>query len=51
MSSMNLIKIECAGSGKTWSICHTALSIVSSYVDKRVAIISYTNRGVQAVQS
>lgn len=51
MSSMNLIKIECAGSGKTWSICHTALSIVSSYVDKRVAIISYTNCGVQAVQS
>lgn len=51
MPSMNLIKIECAGSGKTRSICHTALSIVSSYVDKRVAIISYTNRGVQAVQS
>lgn len=50
MPSMNLIKIECAGSGKTWSICHTALSIVSSDIDKRVAIISYTNRGVQAVQ-
>lgn len=51
MPSMNLIKIECAGSGKTWSICQTALSIVSLDVDKRVAIISYTNRGVQAVQS
>lgn len=51
MPSMNLIKIECAGSGKTWSICHTALSIVSSDIDKRVAIISYTNRGVQAIQT
>ena len=51
MPSENLIKIECAGSGKTWSICHTALSIVSSDIDKRVAIISYTNRGIQAVQS
>lgn len=51
MPSINLIKIECAGSGKTWSICHTALSIVSSDIEKRVAIISYTNRGVQAVQS
>lgn len=51
MPSINLIKIECAGSGKTWSICHTALSIVSSDTEKRVAIISYTNRGVQAVQS
>ena len=51
MPSMNLIKIECAGSGKTWSICQTALSIVSSDIKKRVAIISYTNRGVQAVQT
>lgn len=51
MPSKNLIKIECAGSGKTWNICRTALSIVSSDVDKKVAIISYTNRGIQAVQS
>lgn len=50
MPSMNLIKIECAGSGKTWNICQTALSIVSSDIKKRVAIISYTNRGVQAIQ-
>ena len=51
MPSKNLIKIECAGSGKTWNICRTALSIVSSDIDKKVAIISYTNRGIQAVQS
>ena len=51
MQSKNLIKIECAGSGKTWNICNLALSIVSSDIDKRVAIISYTNRGIQAILS
>lgn len=51
MLSKNLIKIACAGAGKTWDICNTALSIVSESNQKRVAIISYTNRGIQAIKT
>lgn len=39
MPSKNLIKIECAGSGKTWNICHTAMSIVSGQPHEKIKLI------------
>lgn len=52
MQSNNLIKIACAGAGKTWDICHEALHTVNGTdFNKRIAIISYTNRGIQAIET
>ncbi len=52
MPSNNLIKIACAGAGKTWDICHEALHTVNGTdFNKRIAIISYTNKGIQAIET
>ena len=46
----NIIKISAAGSGKTYDICHDALTLVSGG-DKKVLIVTYTNRGENAVET
>lgn len=51
MQSKNLIRCSAAGSGKTWGICHDALKIVESIADKNVLITTYTNKGVDAIES
>lgn len=47
-SNENIVKISAAGSGKTWDICHDALEL--SRTGKRTLIVSYTNRGVMAIE-
>lgn len=52
MQSKNLIKISAAGSGKTYGICKQALEIVGNgSASGRVLVVTYTNRGVQAVET
>lgn len=52
MQSNNLIRISAAGAGKTYGICNDALSIVQcSENDNKVLIVSYTNRGVEAIET
>ena len=46
----NIIKISAAGSGKTYDICRDALNVVSSE-SKKVLIVTYTNRGENAVET
>lgn len=46
----NIIKISAAGSGKTYDICHDALNVVGGG-DKKVLIVTYTNRGEKAVET
>lgn len=46
----NIIKISAAGAGKTYGICHDALDVVANS-DKRVLIVTYTNRGEKAVET
>lgn len=46
----NIIKISAAGSGKTYDICHDALDVVADS-DRRVLIVTYTNRGEKAVET
>jgi hypothetical protein len=46
----NTIKISAAGSGKTYDICHNALDVVAEG-GKRVLIVTYTNRGKNAVET
>ena len=46
----NIIKISAAGSGKTYDICHDALNMVAGG-DKKVLIVTYTNRGEKAVET
>lgn len=52
MQSNNIIKIEAAGAGKTYSICECALKVTENETNaKRVLIISYTNRGIDAIKT
>ena len=52
MQSNNIIKIEAAGAGKTYSLCESALEITEKEMKKkRVLILSYTNRGVDAIKT
>lgn len=52
MQSNNLIRVSAAGAGKTWGICHDALEAVNKAgCIKNILIVSYTNRGVEAIQS
>lgn len=46
----NTIKISAAGSGKTYDICQDALNVVSNG-SKNVLIVTYTNRGENAVET
>lgn len=46
----NIVRISAAGSGKTYTICHEALSQIDSS-SKRVLIVTYTNRGVESIQN
>lgn len=49
MSSNNIIKISAAGAGKTWDICHDALSAVE-HGGQKVLITTYTNRGAESIR-
>lgn len=46
-SRENLVRISAAGAGKTWGICHDALTL--SAKGKRSLIVTYTNRGISAI--
>ena len=46
----NTIKISAAGSGKTYDICYDALAVVEGG-DKKILIVTYTNRGENAVET
>ena len=51
MPSNNTIRLSAAGAGKTWGICHDALTIVSDPLSsKRVLITTYTNKGVESIR-
>lgn len=52
MQSNNIIKIEAAGAGKTYSLCESALKVTEKETKiKRVLILSYTNRGIDAIKT
>lgn len=52
MQSNNIIRVEAAGAGKTFNICKDALDLVEmNKTDKHVLILSYTNRGVEAINT
>lgn len=51
MQSKNLIRCAAAGSGKTWGICRDALKIIRAGSNKRVLIVTYTNKGVEAIET
>lgn len=47
----NLIRISAAGSGKTWGICHDALSIAANPLfQSRILMVTYTNKGVSTIK-
>lgn len=51
MPSNNTIKIAAAGSGKTWGICHNALSLVTEAEQiKKILITTFTNKGIEAIE-
>ena len=51
MLSNNLIRMCAAGSGKTWGICSDALNFIRNNPSpKRILILTYTNRGVEAIE-
>ncbi len=51
MQSNNIIRVEAAGAGKTYNICKEALEKTdNTESDKRVLLLSYTNRGVGAIK-
>lgn len=51
MQSNNIIRVEAAGAGKTYNICKEALEKAdNTESDKRVLLLSYTNRGVGAIK-
>lgn len=51
MQSKNLVKCAAAGSGKTWGICHEALEIIRAGSNKKILITTYTNKGVEAIET
>lgn len=52
MQSNNIIRVEAAGAGKTYNICKEALEIAdNTESNKRVLLLSYTNRGVDAIKA
>ena len=51
MQSNNIIRVEAAGAGKTYNICKEALErAANTESNKRVLLLSYTNRGVGAIK-
>lgn len=52
MQSNNIIRVEAAGAGKTYNICKEALERADkAESNKRVLLLSYTNRGVGAIKN
>ncbi len=52
MQSNNIIRVEAAGAGKTYNICKEALESANNpETDKRVVLLSYTNRGIGAIKA
>lgn len=51
MQSNNIIRVEAAGAGKTYNICKEALERAdNTESNKRILLLSYTNRGVGAIK-
>ncbi|WP_079707696.1 UvrD-helicase domain-containing protein [Paraliobacillus ryukyuensis] len=48
MQLQNKVIMACAGSGKTWGLCQDALN--SSSRDKKVLMVSFTNKGVESLK-
>ena len=52
MQLNNVINVAAAGAGKTYSICSDALQVIESNdTNKRILILSYTNRGVDSIKA
>lgn len=52
MQSNNIIRVEAAGAGKTYNICKDALtSSENDESTKRILLLSYTNRGIDAIKT
>ena len=47
---MNTVRLAAAGAGKTWKICNEALRISTELKEKRILMVTYTNRGVEAIK-
>lgn len=47
MPYKKLIRISAAGAGKTYQICHEAISEAN---EKRALLVTYTNKGVQSIK-
>lgn len=47
---MNTVRLAAAGAGKTWKICNEALRISAELNKKRILMVTYTNRGVDAIK-
>lgn len=48
MQLLNKIVLACAGSGKTWGLCHDAID--TSGFDQKKLMVSYTNKGVDSLK-
>ncbi|MBQ8982444.1 MAG: UvrD-helicase domain-containing protein [Lachnospiraceae bacterium] len=52
MQLNNVINVAAAGAGKTYGICSDALQVIeSNATNKRILILSYTNRGVDSINA
>ncbi len=47
---MNTVRLAAAGAGKTWKICNEALRVSAELNKKRILMVTYTNRGVDAIK-
>ena len=48
---MNIVRLEAAGAGKTYGICRQALDEVAKNNNNRVLMVTYTNRGAEAIKA
>lgn len=48
MQSLNKIQLACAGAGKTYNIAKNILSLTNH---KKILVITYTNRGIEAIKA
>ncbi|MDP4092803.1 MAG: UvrD-helicase domain-containing protein [Bacillota bacterium] len=48
MQSNNIVELACAGSGKTWRMCHDSICCDNS--SKKMLMISYTHKGIYSIK-
>lgn len=45
----NTLVLACAGSGKTWGMCHDSRTSIEKYT-KKILMVSYTHKGVSSIK-